>query len=101
MVDFFLRVFNAHLLQNQADHFFLVRIVVNRKIARQAQRLRVLAQHTHAERVERVNPHAVPRAGHEGFHALAHFLRGFVGKRYGQNPGRIVSVRNKFGYFGG
>ena len=101
LVDFLFGVFNTHLLQNQADYLFLVAVIINGKIAREAQFFGVLAQHSNAHGVKRMYPHAAPRARLQGLHTLAHFLRGFVGKCDRQNARRIIAVFNQFGNFGG
>ena len=101
LVDFLFGVFNAHLLQNQADYLFLVAVIINGKIARETQFFGMLAEHSYPHRVKRMYPHAAARPRLQRVHTLAHFLRGLVGKCDRQNARRIIAVFYQFGNFGG
>ena len=91
----------AHFFQSQCYDFFLFGFVVNYKIFIKFKRGGVMAEYAHRERMESMYPHARGIARHQSFYSFAHFLRGFIGKSYGQNPAGGNPVSYKFRHFAG
>ena len=67
----------------------LIGRVVDHEVPRQPDVGRLAPQQARAQRVERRNPHALTVHAQQGFDARAHFPRGLVGKRDGENAIRL------------
>src|SRR5262249_4504186 len=86
-------VIDAGVFESRFYELVAVSLIVNRKIAVDAQALGMDAQEPSTHAVKRADPH--PAIGYEGFDALPHFTGGFVGKRDGENMVWLDAVLQK------
>ena len=80
---------NIQALEQAFDGALLLAAVQDLKGLRQASITVVHAQQAVAQAVEGAYPHGFHVHRHHGGQACLHFARGFVGKRYRQNAGRV------------
>ena len=83
----------AGVLQNAGN----IVAVQNRELGLETQRLAILAQHAHPERVKSADQHLFGRPSNQAFATFAHFGRSLVGEGDGGDAPRLQAALNEAG----